>query len=839
LHFSCPLATRVARHLALAATLSAPLVTHSAAAADAARAVDAEVLEEVTVVGITPLDVLGPAAGAAQRADAAAIEASNALDLTAFVNRRLGSAYLNEVQGNPVQADLNFRGFTASPLLGTPQGLSVYLDGVRLNQPFGDVVSWDLIPRSAIRELTLLPGANPLFGLNTLGGSVVLASKDGWSAPGTQLAAAYGSWDRRVVEAQSGGSDGPWAWYATANRFEEDGWRDFSPSQANQAFAKGSWRDADTQVNATLSAAETDLNGNGLQELQLLLQDRGSVYTQPDNTRNRAVLASVNARHDLAPSTTIAANAWYRNVRSTSFNGDINEGSLEENVYQPSAAERAALTAAGYSGFPLAGENAANTPFPRWRCIANALLNAEPGEKCNGLLNRGYSSQQEMGSQAQIDFDLPLAGRDNDITLGAAVVHGRMHFLQSAQYGYLDAERGVVDVTGPGAFADGTQDSENASDSRVDLDGDSRTWSVFLSDSLALTPALRVTVAGRYDSTTVRNRDALQPGGGTGSLDGDHHFARFNPAAGLNYQAGATTLHASVGQSSRTPSAIELGCADPESPCRLPNSMAGDPPLDPVVATNIEAGARGRAAAGLHWSVNVFRSDNRDDILFVADEQAGFGFFRNFGRTRRQGIELGLDGVAGPVQWGANYSRLDATFRSAETVNGEANSGNDGAAPGFEGSIDIAPGDRLPLVPRHIAKLFIDWRLLPTVSVNADWRYLGASLARGNENGEHEPDGLYYLGEGGSGGYGVLDLGVLWQPRSMLDLYVQVSNALDKDYATASQLGATGFTATGQYVARPFAAPVIDGERPLRHSTFFAPGAPRSVLAGVRYRFGE
>ena len=102
-----------------------------------------------------------------------------------FVNRRFTGVYVNEVQGNPFQVDLNFRGYTASPLLGTPQGISVYLDGVRMNQPFGDVVSWDLIPRNAIAEMTLMPGSNPLFGLNTLGGALSVRTKTGRTAPGT------------------------------------------------------------------------------------------------------------------------------------------------------------------------------------------------------------------------------------------------------------------------------------------------------------------------------------------------------------------------------------------------------------------------------------------------------------------------------------------------------------------------------------------------------------------------------------------------------------------------------------------------------------------------------
>ena len=107
-----------------------------------------------------------------QTATSGDIEKSGANGLEDFLNRRANGIHLNEMTGNPFQADVNYRGYTASPVLGTPQGLSVYLDGVRQNQPFGDVVSWDLIPRNAISTVTLISGSDPLFGLNTLGASV-------------------------------------------------------------------------------------------------------------------------------------------------------------------------------------------------------------------------------------------------------------------------------------------------------------------------------------------------------------------------------------------------------------------------------------------------------------------------------------------------------------------------------------------------------------------------------------------------------------------------------------------------------------------------------------------
>jgi hypothetical protein len=137
----------------------------------------------VDVVAATPLAgsnlTLQEIPGPAQTATAQDLNNSGSLDLSDFLTRRLNGVNINENQENPFQPDLNYRGYTASPLLGTPEGISVYMDGVRQNQLFGDVVSWDLIPGVAISDVTLVPGSNLLFGLNSLGGGVSLQTKDG------------------------------------------------------------------------------------------------------------------------------------------------------------------------------------------------------------------------------------------------------------------------------------------------------------------------------------------------------------------------------------------------------------------------------------------------------------------------------------------------------------------------------------------------------------------------------------------------------------------------------------------------------------------------------------
>lgn len=813
-----------------------------------AGAAPAEPATRIDVVGTGPLPgldlSLDQIAGQVQGGRSADLERSQALDLSAYLQRRLGGVHVNEVQGNPLQVDLNYRGFTASPLLGTAQGLSVYLDGVRLNQPFGDVVSWDLIPRQAIASFTLMPGSNPLFGLNTLGGALSLQTKDGLRAPGQELRLSAGSNGRVVAGFEHGGGTEALHAYVTGQWFDEDGWRVNSASRVSQLFAKVGTRTAGGGRYAlSLAAAESRLNGNGLQEQRLLAADWASVYTQPDTTRNRAQLLSFNLEQPLGDERLLSGNAYVRRVRTATLNGDINEDSLDQAVYQPNADERAALAAAGYSGFPASGESAANTPFPKWRCIANALLRDEPAEKCNGLINTTHTTQHQAG------FTLQLAGRQRSGTLtqrwavGAALDRSRVHFTQGSELGYLNPDR---TVTGVGAFGDGVTGGDvdgEPYDTRVDLSARTQTVSLFASDTLSLGPDLHLTLAGRWNRSTVRNRDAIQPGGGTGSLDGDHVFSRLNPALGLTWRAApGLTGYAGVSQGSRAPSAVELGCADPESPCKLPNAMAGDPPLRQVVTTTVEAGLRGGtglAGGTLSWNLGLFRADNRDDILFVADDASGFGYFRNFGRTRRQGLEAGFEVQAGAWRAGAHYTWLDATFRSPERVNGAGNSHNDEAEeglPGVEGTIEVRPGDRLPLVPRHLLKLHVQWTPLPGLSLNADVQAVGGSYARGNENNRHQPDGTYYLGAGRSSGYAVANLGAQWQARPGLTLFAQVDNLFDRRYATAAQLGATGFDAQGRFVARPFPANA-EGERPRVGSTFYAPGAPRAWSAGVRWRF--
>jgi outer membrane receptor protein involved in Fe transport len=805
---------------------------------------NAQPLADVTVIGTTPLPGLGQAReelpSAVQSANHKDLERSGSTDLSSFLNRNLGSVHVNDTQGNPFQADINYRGYTASPLLGTPQGLSVYLDGVRLNQPFGDVVSWDLIPRFALSSVTLMPGSNPLFGLNTLGGAIVLQTKDGRRFPGGSAQVTLGAFGRRSLELEQGGfnKDSGFNWYLGAQLYKERGWRDQSPSDVRQVFSKLGWSNAQTDLKLTLAYSDNELNGNGLQDFRWLETNYASVYTKPDVTKNKSLLLNLAAVHSLGERAMLSGNVYFRDLRSSSVNGDVNTGSLDQSVYQPNAAERTALAAGGYQGYPSAGANAGNTAFPYWRCLANVLLNDEPAEKCNGLINRTALTQSNWGLSGQLALEGKVAGHRNQLTLGLGYDASKIRFSQTSQLGYLLADRSVA---GLNAYGDGGMTGGDINgapyDTRVDLEGRARTASIYLMNNLSINNVWHLSASGRFNHTRIKNTDLINPGGGINSLDGDHAFQRFNPALGVSFVASKNlNLYAGYSEGSRAPTAVELGCANPNNPCKLPNAMAGDPPLEQVVTKSWELGLRGRINERVQWSAGLFRAENFNDILFVADNTSGYGYFKNFGKTLRQGLELGVTGRAGAWTFGTHYTLLEATYRSAETVLGAGNSSNSAAlsgTPGVDGTIDIKPGDRIPLIPRHIFKIHADYQVNAQWSLGGNVNAVSGVYARGNENNVHQASAPYYLGEGKTSGYAVLNLNARYQATKRWEVIAHLNNVFNRQYSSAAQLGLMGFNANGNFQARPFAANG-NGDYPLQNSTFLAPGAPRSFWLGVR-----
>ena len=789
---------------------------------------------KVEVVAATPLPgtdlPIDQIAAPVQTANTADIQKSGALDLSKFMMERMNGVHINENQENPFQPDLNYRGYTASPLLGTPEGISVYLDGVRQNQPFGDIVAWDLIPKVAIDEMALMPGSNPLFGLNTLGGAVSIQTKDGRSSPGTMIELSGGSFGRRQGQFENGGSHKEWSWYFGGNLFREDGWRQFSPSEVRQAFGKVGWQPGKTQITLSFGYADNWLTGNGLQDFRFLEQHYSSVYSIPDITWNRSPSLILNVRREVTPHLTLSGNGYFRYIRADTTNGDINEESFDESLYNLSAGDIAALTAAGYKGFPTTG-NATTEPFPFWRCIAQGLEHDEPIEKCTGIITNTFDRQHNEGFSAQAGwFD-----RHNHLTVGGALDHSSLTFQQGSQFGYLNPDR--ITVTPINAFADGSTNQDGVPvDTRVNLRGVVNTFGFYATDTITASK-FAFTLSGRYNRTTIDNYDRLPvvTDGSRGSLTSNNLFGRFNPAVGVTYNAFRdTTAYFSYSEASRAPTAIELGCSNPNDPCNLPNALVSDPPLKQVATRTLEAGVRGSLEGRMRWDVGWFRGVNHNDLLFVASEQTGFGYFTNFGHTERQGMQADLNATWGKLVLGGGYTFLSATYESPQVIDGGSNSTNDGGA-GLDGNIAIQPGDQIPQLPRNIFKAYADYSPTAKLGIDLDFDAVGRSFARGNENNLDRPDGVYYLGQGFSPGYGVVNLGARYQIQKHVQLFVQIDNLLNHRYYTAAQLGPSPFDNNGNFIARPFLT--VDGDFPIRNTTFLAPGAPIGAWGGIRYRF--
>jgi iron complex outermembrane recepter protein len=292
-------------------------------------------LPVIDVIATTPLPALGTpldkVPANVQSLTAEDVEEQDPLDLSEMLFDNIGSVNINAAQNNPFQNDLEYRGFLASPLVGSAIGLSIYMDGVRINEGFGDTVNWDLIPQSAISSVDLIPGSNPLFGLNTLGGAIALRTKSGFAYQGTEVEASGGSFGRRAVEAEHGGNHDGFDWYLTFNALDEDGWRDESPSEIRQLFGKIGWEDDQTDLDLSYIFADNDLTGNGFAPESLLARDRSAVHTFPDDTDNNLHFVNLRASHAFTDALLLAGNAYYRGYRRDTLNGDAEVQCVDED----------------------------------------------------------------------------------------------------------------------------------------------------------------------------------------------------------------------------------------------------------------------------------------------------------------------------------------------------------------------------------------------------------------------------------------------------------------------------------------------------------------------------
>jgi TonB-dependent siderophore receptor len=733
-------------------------------------------LNTIEVISTTPLPGIGIAADEVpaniQTVSGEEMQAQHSLTIADFMSQNMTGVNVNETQNNPFQPNINFRGFTASPLLGTPQGLSIYQDGVRINEPFGDVVSWDLVPMNALANMSLIPGSNPLFGLNTLGGAISMQTKRGATHQGGAVELSAGSWDRYNTQAEYGGkaSNGV-DYFISGNWFDEQGWRDASPSEVRQMFGQIGWQNETTDLNLTMTLADNDLIGNGLVQKEFLReQDWDAINTKPDQTENKLAFLNFNGNHWLDEHTMFSGNAYYRNARTRTLNGDVNDD-VEDLAFDPT-------------------------------CVDSA----DPETDCGGAINRSNSKRLGYGFTGQLNFNQDLMGHKNLFVAGLGYDRSRTDFRQSTELGDMTASRGI---TGTGIFND---------EADVDLHGVNRTWSLFATDTFSFNDIYHLTLSGRYNHTKVDNKDRLIPDSSDPeSLTAEHSFNRFNPAIGLAVTPSkALSLYASYNEGSRAPTSIELGCANPDVPCKLPNAMAGDPPLDMVVSRTFEGGVRGKLGSDLGYNMSLYRTQNTDDIQFIASSTSGAGYFDNVGKTRRIGADFGLDGAVGKFRWFAGYSYVKATYESDFDLVNEVNTSADGDV------IHVGSGDNIPGIPRHQFKFRGEWEALPQWTIGTNIVAFSDQYAHGNENNDDEGEGAKV------GGYTVVNLDTRYSfGDSGWQVFAKVNNVFDKEYYTGGMLGETFFEADGTF---------MDGED--ERFALVSPGAPRAAWVGVRYEFG-
>jgi len=733
---------------------------------------------ETVVVATTPLhgSLLSSDRVAAnvQTATAESIDASRSLDLAEFMNESLASVTINQVQENPLQPDLQYRGFTASPVLGAAEGMSVFLNGVRLNEPFGDIVHWDLIPPGAIRSLNLMPGSNPLFGLNTLGGALSMETKTGFDSPGAKAALSGGSWGRRVLALEAGGHGEHWGAFGAGRFFTEDGWRQHSPSQALNGFFSTVYQRGGSALDLSLVGASTSMTGLGASPIQLLAQERSAAFTYPDETHNRLLMAILRGDRPLSATAHLSVAAYYRVSRTLTSTGDQGE-------WAPCAA-------ADQTGFVCADGGTTAILDPTGNPVP-----LDPSHPYDGSAHTTKTHQIGFGGSVQGRFEAPLGPRENHLFVGGSVDEGLIRFRSETLLARLNDSRGTVDTD----FIDPT--------SPVAVDGTVKNLGIYASDTFALLPALFLTLSARFNLSMQSLRDQLG-----GDLGGEHSYQRLNPAVGLSYQPlPQIGVYGSYSESARAPTPMELTCASPTSPCRLPSEFVADPPLAQVVARTFEAGVRGRVERGrafVDYAVSAFRTANSDDILFVsAGPLTNQGFFANVGDTLRQGVEGRLHGGIrlgprmGRLAWAASYTYLDATFRTPFV----APSSNHPLA--VDGQIDVAAGARLPSTPSHVGKASVTWSAPFGLA-------LGATVL-GNS-------GQYYRGDEANllpriPGYLLANLRADYAFVRWASVFLRVDNVLGATYASFGVLG------DATTVFPSFTDPRFQG-----------PGAPRAAWAG-------
>jgi iron complex outermembrane receptor protein len=710
------------RILLLAALLPAPAWAQSLAAGESTEHVVVYGTLSDSDIGLDP----GKVPGGLQSLSAGDLVAQHGGTVLSALGTQVPGVSLSDAQGNSLFQNLRFHGFDASPLQGTPQGLAVYQNGVRLNEAFGDTVNWDAIPENAIARMDVW-SANPVFGLNALGGAVNMVMKNGFTFQGGDASLQGGSYGHGMAAAEWGVSEGSFSFYGSAEGVTDAGWRFHSQSNLARLYADAGWRFGDSEIHLVGSGAATSLGVVGPTPVELIQRNGKAIYTFPQTTRNTIGSLALTAKTRLDENWQLEASAYVRSLKQRHLDG--NDGNFERCSNASSFAGKLCLQDDDFPRpAPFTGAAALN--FRNQFAILdqnNASIAFAPGT-FYGTVDRSFTDSTSRGATLQTTSDARLFGMTNTFTAGFSLDGGAIGFRSTSTLGRISPSLYVAvdpSLAGSGSIIHA---NGNIGYAPVDLGATTTYYGLYAVDALDLTDALTLTAGLRVNAADIRTRDRS---GLASELNGSHGYGHVNPLAGLAYKlSDLFTLFGGYSQANRAPTPLELDCADPNLPCLLEGSLVADPPLQQVVAHAYQAGIRGNAYLGdakLDWSASLFRTDSDHDIVALASTIAGRGYFTNVPSTRRQGADVSAHYATDGWSAYASYSYLDATYQFTGAL---ASPNNPNADAG--GNVTVTPGRRIPLNPSNSLRAGGDFDVTAGVTVGGELAFTGSRYFDGD-----------------------------------------------------------------------------------------------------------
>jgi iron complex outermembrane recepter protein len=777
--------------------VSDPSAVAQTPAADESSSTPTVTLPTVQVVGVTPLPGSGvdidkiPANVQSLSSGQLWQDGQNDLVPTATA-RRLSQVNLNDEQGSQFQPDFVYRGFEASPISGIPQGLAVYQNGVRINEAFGDTVNWDLIPQFAVNRLTLQSN-NPVFGLNALGGAVTLEMKNGFNFHGFDGQLAGGSFDNINGFAQQGVQWDNFGFYAAIGGTRDGGFRFNSPTSLGQGYMDLGWEKDEFTAHLSVSAADNFIGATGPTPVQLLSQNIRNTFTIPQWMHNEAQLVQLIGTYKPADLVLFSGDVYYRHFNQHLYDGNLTDATPCINNGNFFCLEGNDLFPADVL-FDSNGNQVATSVLPP---------GATPGE-----IDHTTTNTNTVGVGIQAKLTNPVLDRENNLVIGITGDHSITNYSAQGELGTLLPD---FTVLGSGVIIDQGL-SPTASppiEQPVGVIGTNGYFGLYATDTFNITPSLAATLSGRFNLATIGLQDQT---GIAPQLNSTNLFTHFNPGVGLTYKiTDNVTVYGGWSEGNRAPTPGELSCANPAIPCILDAFLVSEPPLKQVVSHTFEAGFRGNfttdAIPGqFGWNVGVYRTNAFDDILLLATQINGFGFFSNVGETRRQGIEAGLSYKWNKLTANLNYSYLSATFLENLTLSSNSPAAN------ANGDIFVTPGDTIPLMPRNRVVLDLEYELTPQWNIGVDAKFVSSQFLVGDDSNQ-EPK---------LPPYGIINLHSSYKLNQWATAFVNVDNLLDRTYYTY-----------GTFVQLDNLPPGVN----LTDPTTLSPSPGRVVYAGLRVTF--